>query len=63
MEGFETPFGMELLATVHWLMTVEKVQKSEQVVQAFHDWAPRKRQFTAAQIELAAERLQQEGWV
>lgn len=63
VEGFETPFGLELLSTVHWLMTKEQLQDPEALVKAVHSWTPRKRQFTPAQIEIAAERLRSEGWI
>jgi O-acetyl-ADP-ribose deacetylase (regulator of RNase III) len=63
IDGFETPFGLELLSTVHWLMTKEEVQDAEALVRAVYDWAPRKRRFTPAQIELAAEQLRSEGWI
>jgi len=63
VEGFETPFGLELLSTVHWLMTKEQLRALEALVRAAHDWAPGKRRFTPAQIELAAERLHSEGWI
>lgn len=63
VEGFETPIGLELLATVHWLISEEHVEASDDLVRAVHDWAPRKRRFTQAQVELAAARLRSEGWV
>lgn len=63
VEGFETPFGLELLTTVHWVVTQEKAQDREDILREIYSWAPRKRQFTAAQIELAAERLEAEGWL
>jgi O-acetyl-ADP-ribose deacetylase (regulator of RNase III) len=63
VDGFETPFGLELLTTVHWVATREKAQDREEVLRAVYSWAQRKRQFTAAQIDLAAERLRSEGWL
>jgi hypothetical protein len=63
VNGFETPFGLELLSTVHWVMANDGVQSLPAVARAVHDWAPGKWQFTDAQIELASERLQAEGWL
>ncbi|HKI02752.1 MAG TPA: macro domain-containing protein [Thermoanaerobaculia bacterium] len=63
VEGFETPFGLELLATVHWVATQEHAQDPEGIKRATYAWGPRKRQFTPAQIDLAAERLRSEGWL
>ncbi len=63
VEGFETPFGLELLTTVHWVATQEKAHDREDMLRAVYSWAPRKKQFTQAQIDLAAERLRSEGWL
>ena len=62
VEGFETSFGMELLATVHWVRAHEDVPDQD-VVEAVHAWNPRKRMFTASQIRLTAKRLVDEGWL
>ncbi len=63
VHGFETPFGLELLATVHWLMTHERIEDFDALREATHSWNPRKRQFSREQIQLAAERLRDEGWI
>lgn len=63
VEGFETPFGLELLATVHWVATKERAKDCEGILRATYAWGPRKRQFTPAQIDLATERLQTEEWL
>jgi O-acetyl-ADP-ribose deacetylase (regulator of RNase III) len=63
VEGFETPFGLELLATVHWVATQEQARDEKEILEAAYAWGPRKRQFTPAQISLAVERLQAEGWL
>ena len=45
IEGFETPFGMELLGTVHWAMTnlVDDPADVDRVIQKVHSWSERKR--------------------
>lgn len=63
VEGFETPFGLELLATAHWVIAEEGADDAREIELATRAWAPRKRKFTGAQIELAANRLREEGWV
>lgn len=63
VEGFETPFGLELLATVHWVMSDEGAVDQDSIEQAAYDWGPRKRQFSSEQLELAADRLRSEGWI
>ena len=62
VNGFETPFGLELLSTVHWVMIREDAQAQEAINQAVYAWSPAKRKFSPAQIQLAAERLAMEGW-
>jgi O-acetyl-ADP-ribose deacetylase (regulator of RNase III) len=63
VEGFETPFGLELLATVHWLSRHEGMRDPDQLVMATHAWSERKRRFSAGQILLAREALAQQGWL
>jgi O-acetyl-ADP-ribose deacetylase (regulator of RNase III) len=62
VEGFETSFGMELLATVHWVMAHEGV-RDQDVIGVVHGWSPRKRMFSEQQISLAMKRLDSEGWL
>ena len=65
VDGFETPYGMELLASVHWAAIHDsKVSDAESAVIAMARWNNRKqRLFKPAHIRLAWERLQTEGWV
>lgn len=63
VEGFESPFGMELLSTVHWIL---KHQPSatcvDDVVERAYAWSPGKRQFTPRQIGIAVNVLRSHGW-
>ena len=63
VDGYETPFGLELLATVHWVTTEERALGDAQVADAVWQWGHRKRQFTQDQIELAVDRLQSQDWL
>ena len=63
VEGFETPFGFELLATAHWAATEEQALSNADVAHATYGWAPRKHQFSPTQIALAMERPHSEGWL
>jgi hypothetical protein len=64
VEGFETPFGLELLATVHWVMENDVTIKSaSDVVERIYAWNERKRQFTPRQILIAINMLLNKGWV
>jgi len=62
VEGFETPFGMELLATVHWVAK-HGASTPQAAVDAVYAWNPRKRQFVPEQIALALEVLSSKGWL
>lgn len=64
INGFETPYGMELLATVHWVVTRDpKVRSDEDAIEAVHDWNARKRTvFSKEHIKIAWRRLQAERW-
>ncbi len=62
VEGFESPFGMELLATVHWVVSNEGATSSDKAVLKVHQWSERKKQFAPRQIELAYNILSQNGW-
>ncbi len=61
--GFETPFGLELLSTVHWIIATESPSDLSELAQKVYSWNNRKRQFSERQIELAYKRLLQERWV
>lgn len=63
VEGFETPFGLELLSTVHWIVTHEQAETLDDIVTKTYAWNDRKRQFSRRQIALAAEVLAGKGWI
>jgi len=66
IEGFESPYGMELLASVHWV-ACEAGGRSDDlaaVVAAIHGWNARKRKIMKPEhIEVAWKRLKAEGWL
>lgn len=61
--GFETPFGMELLATVHWVATHEGATSSDMAVANTYAWGDRKRMFAEEHIRIAWSVLKQQGWL
>jgi hypothetical protein len=63
VEGFETPLGLELLATVHWVADNENAHTDQAIEDAFYAWNPQKAQFTPEQIAIAVARLRAGGWV
>jgi O-acetyl-ADP-ribose deacetylase (regulator of RNase III) len=70
IEGFETPYGMELLASVHWVAKYGGPKHStvasdvENAIQQVHAWNPRKKQiFMPAHVRTAWSRLESMGWI
>ncbi|MDR1310589.1 MAG: macro domain-containing protein [Burkholderiaceae bacterium] len=63
VEGFESPYGLELLATVHWVMQHEKVARRDDVTHHVHAWNTHKQRFTPRQIAIATDRLASQDWV
>ena len=57
VEGFETAYGLELLATVHWLVDNDQPRNFDHLAGLVGAWAPRKRRFTERQLRIAADRL------
>ena len=58
VSGFETSFGLELLATVHWILAQDISIKDSDLVDGVHSWSARKKRFTPHQILIARQRLQ-----
>ncbi|MGB7415214.1 MAG: hypothetical protein WA902_13500, partial [Thermosynechococcaceae cyanobacterium] len=63
IQGLETPFGMELLSTVHWVATKEAAQTVEAAAESVYAWNNRKRMFQPMHIERAWQRLKDAGWL
>lgn len=66
IEGFETPYGMEVLATTHWVARrdAEARTDSEACVDAARAWSRRKRDYLQTRhIQLAWKHLKQQGWL
>ncbi|MBI2263604.1 MAG: macro domain-containing protein [Armatimonadetes bacterium] len=65
IDRFETPYGMELLSSVHWVAVHETPQArdAEEAVGAILSWSERKRgMFRAEHIRIAWDRLNEQGW-
>lgn len=63
LEGFESPYGLELLVTVHWVMSREGATLHHSVERQVYGWSERKQQFTPRQLAIAQERLRSQGWL
>lgn len=63
IEGFETPLGLELLATTHWAYANAGHQTVHEIGAYYASWNERKSSFRPRQIELALEQLSSKGWL
>lgn len=66
IEGFETPYGLELLATLHWVMmeSMMAALNKDLAVAEFQSWSIRKRKiFKPEHITIAWRHLRERGWV
>ena len=70
IEGFETPYGMELLASVHWVTkhispgSTSLATDVDTAIEQVHLWNPRKKEiFKPAHIRAAWNRLEKQGWL
>lgn len=62
VEGFESPFGLELLSTVHWVVNSLGASSLEETIATTHAWNNHKKQFSERQIEIAYKVLKSKGW-
>jgi O-acetyl-ADP-ribose deacetylase (regulator of RNase III) len=63
IEGFETPFGMELLSTVHWVATREHAATENEAIEKTYAWNDRKRMFAEDHVRIAWDVLRRKGWL
>ena len=63
VDGFETPFGLELLSTVHWVVKNENASNLEEVISKIYNWNERKKQFSRKQIQIALDTLVKNDWL
>ncbi len=64
IDGFETPYGMELLSSVDWVTRTENAQSVEQVLIALQNWNERKKTvFTEHHVRYAWQHLIESGWI
>jgi hypothetical protein len=66
VEGFETPYGMELLSSVHWVATHDDspARNSDEAIKRVHSWTERKAKLLRADhIRTAWETLVAQGWI
>jgi len=64
--GFETPYGMELLSSVHWVAMSDEsaAETPDEAIEVVRAWNERKRRmFQSKHIEVAWRRLTEQGWL
>lgn len=61
--GFETPYGLELLATVHWVAAHEEAATEEEAISKVYSWNERKKRYSSRQIVLALDTLERQDWL
>lgn len=62
VQGYENPYGLELLSSVHWLASSEKHSPVEKVIEAMNGWNENKRNtFSDDAIRVAHKRLHDDG--
>ncbi len=64
IDGFETPYGLELLATTHWVAVHEQAGDAAAAAELVRDWSQRKGHlFTDGHVAVAWQRLDEGGWL
>lgn len=63
IEGFETPYGMEILSSVDWLVTHEKASCLDDVYKGLRNWNSRKAGFKPKHVESAWIHLKALNWI
>lgn len=63
IEGFETSFSMELLATVHWVGRYQGARSADEAVVKTYQWNTRKQIFKDQHIRTAWNILVNKGWL
>jgi len=64
IRGYETPYSMELLATVHWVASHEGARSPAEARDLVQRWNERKKaRYQDRHIEKAWQRLENEGWI
>ncbi len=64
IEGYESPYGMELLSSVHYLSATEGIETQQEMSAALEAWNDHKRDnFPEAAVSAAIERLKTDGFI
>lgn len=60
IEGFESPYGLELLATVDFICQQEKIEDTDQIIAQISNWTRRKKELMKPfHVKVTHQRLKQ----
>ena len=63
IEGFESSFGLELLAAVHWIVGERQTRTFDDIMERTYAWNERKQQFSRRQLGIAVDVLSRKQWI
>ncbi|MGB7313322.1 MAG: Appr-1-p processing protein, partial [Nodosilinea sp.] len=66
IEGFETPYGLEMLATLHWVAQEDPraAADCEVAIERVREWSDRKKNlFKPQHLAMAWNHLKAQGWL
>lgn len=63
VDGFESPNGLELLATVHWVAKEDIAIQINDLIDKVYQWSQQKSKFTPRQIKIAFDSLKTQRWI
>lgn len=64
VDGYETPYGMELLSSIHFLSAIEGITTQPEMSEALEAWNDHKRaSFSRPAVTAALERLREDGYL
>ena len=64
IDGFESPYGLELLSSVHFIAKNDKSRNFEDVYSSFSSWSERKKRiFPKDVVKVAYDRLSTDGLI
>lgn len=63
-DGYETPYGMELLSSVHYLSVSQGITEQPAIFEALESWDDHKRaKFCRSSVAAALDRLKEDGYI
>lgn len=64
IDGFQSPYGMELLSSVHWLASYEHAKNANEVLLKIKYWNMRKQKIMQeSHVKTAWQRLEEYNWI